>query len=141
MCFEAFVNKPDWRFRNLAAEEVPELMRVTDRAINMKDKTFLRGHQATDEQGKVEFMTKYPGGYMPRLSHIHVRLMWRDVEWTLLDTQLFLPPDVEGHVPDSPRCRARSSSRPGGRIGPESSLSHSWELAPGTRSLECYDCD
>ncbi len=67
----------------------------TDQAINMKDKTFLRGHQVTDGQGKVEFMTIYPGAYMPRLSHIHVRLMWRDVEWTSLDTQLFLPPDVE----------------------------------------------
>ncbi len=54
MCFEAFVNKPDWGFRNHAVEEVPELMRVTDQAINMKDKTFLRGHQVTDEQGKVE---------------------------------------------------------------------------------------
>ncbi len=35
---------------------------------------------------------------MPRLAHIHVRLMWRDVEWTSLDTQLFLPADVERAV-------------------------------------------
>ena len=76
----------------------PNTLRVTDQAINMKDKTFLRGHQVTDEQGKVEFTTIYPGWYMPRLSHIHVRLMWRDVEWTSLDTQLYLPPDIERGV-------------------------------------------
>ena len=35
---------------------------------------------------------------MPRLAHIHVRLIWRDVDWTALDTQLFLPADVERAV-------------------------------------------
>ncbi|MDX1404326.1 MAG: hypothetical protein R3192_07310 [Woeseiaceae bacterium] len=76
----------------------PATLRPTDQAINMKDYTFLRGHQVTDENGKVEFTTIYPGWYMPRLAHIHVRLMWRDVEWTSLDTQLFLPADVERAV-------------------------------------------
>ena len=76
----------------------PDTLRVTDQAVNMKDKTFLRGHQMTDEQGKVEFITIYPGWYMPRLSHIHVRLMLRDVEWTSLDTQLYLPADIERAV-------------------------------------------
>jgi len=76
----------------------PNSLRVTDQAINMKDKKFLRGHQVTDDRGKVEFLTIYPGWYMPRLSHIHVRLIWRDVEWTALDTQLFLPAEVERNV-------------------------------------------
>ena len=76
----------------------PATLRPTDQTINMKDHTFLRGHQVTDKKGKVEFTTIYPGWYMPRLAHIHVRLMWRDVEWTALDTQLFLPADVERAV-------------------------------------------
>lgn len=76
----------------------PNTLRVTDQAINMKDKTFLRGHQVTDEKGKAVFTTIYPGWYMPRLAHIHVRLMWRDVEWTSLDTQLYLPADIERAV-------------------------------------------
>ena len=73
-------------------------LRVTDQAINMKDKTFLRGHQVTNDDGRVVFTTIYPGWYMPRLAHIHVRLMWRDVEWTAFDTQLYLPPDIERAV-------------------------------------------
>jgi protocatechuate 3,4-dioxygenase beta subunit len=76
----------------------PATLLPTDRALDMKDHTFLRGHQVSDENGKVEFTTIYPGWYMPRLAHIHVRLMWRDVEWTALDTQLFLPADVERAV-------------------------------------------
>ena len=76
----------------------PNTLRPTDQAIDMKDRTFLRGHQVTDENGRVEFTTIYPGWYMPRLAHIHVRVMWRDVEWTALDTQLYLPIDVERAV-------------------------------------------
>jgi protocatechuate 3,4-dioxygenase beta subunit len=76
----------------------PATLLATDRALDMKDHTFLRGHQVTDERGRVEFTTIYPGWYMPRVAHIHVRLMWRDVEWTALDTQLFLPADVERAV-------------------------------------------
>ena len=76
----------------------PNTLRVTDQAINMKDKTFLRGHQVTDDNGSAVFTTIYPGWYMPRLAHIHVRLMWRDVEWTAFDTQLYLPTDIERAV-------------------------------------------
>lgn len=72
---------------------------ITDQApVDTKDKTFLRGHQVSGEDGKVEFMTIYPGWYMPRLTHIHVRVVWREIDWTELDTQLYLPNDVERAV-------------------------------------------
>lgn len=38
------------------------------------DKTFLHGRQNTDEEGKLEFTTIYPGCYEGRVNHIHVRV-------------------------------------------------------------------
>ena len=66
--------------------------------IDMRDKQHLRGHQVTDERGVVEFLTVYPGWYLPRLAHIHVRTIWKGVASTALDTQLYLPSDVERAV-------------------------------------------
>lgn len=82
-------------------------LEITDQAVNMKDKSFLRGHQVTDENGKVVFTTIYPGWYMPRIAHIHVRLIWRDVEWTAFDTQLYLPADIERTVYETAPYAAR----------------------------------
>lgn len=76
----------------------PRSLEPTGESIDMTQETFLRGYQVTNEQGKAEFTTIYPGWYMPRLAHIHVRLMWKDVDWTSLDTQLYLPEDVERAV-------------------------------------------
>lgn len=36
------------------------------------DETFLRGIQVTDDNGVVEFFTKFPGYYITRTTHIHV---------------------------------------------------------------------
>lgn len=66
--------------------------------IDMRGKQHLRGHQVTDEQGVVEFLTVYPGWYLPRLAHIHVRTVWRGVGSTAMDTQLYLPAEVEQAV-------------------------------------------
>ncbi len=82
-------------------------LQMTDQAIDMKDKSFLRGHQVTGEDGKAVFTTIYPGWYMPRIAHIHVRLIWREVEWTAFDTQLYLPADVERAVYETPPYAAR----------------------------------
>ncbi|CAG2181382.1 unnamed protein product, partial [Oppiella nova] len=35
--------------------------------------TFLRGIQMTDNNGKTEFMTIFPGWYSPRTTHIHIQ--------------------------------------------------------------------
>jgi protocatechuate 3,4-dioxygenase beta subunit len=37
-------------------------------------KTFLRGYQLTDEDGKAEFITIYPGWYQGRTPHIHFKI-------------------------------------------------------------------
>lgn len=85
----------------------PDTLQMTDQAIDMKDKSFLRGHQVTGDDGKAVFTTIYPGWYMPRIAHIHVRLIWRDVEWTAFDTQLYLPADIERAVYETAPYAAR----------------------------------
>ena len=72
--------------------------KLIDEPIDMKDETFLRGHQITDENGIAVFETIYPGWYFPRLTHIHARTMVPGVDWTALDTQLYFPQDVEREV-------------------------------------------
>lgn len=75
-----------------------ETFAVVGEPIDMRGKTFLRGHQVTDENGVAAFTTIYPGWYFPRLTHIHVRTYVPGVEWTTLDTQIYLPADVEQEV-------------------------------------------
>ena len=82
-------------------------LQMTDKVTDLKDKSFLRGHQVTDEHGKAVFTTIYPGWYTGRLAHIHVRLIWRDVAWTAFDTQLYLPEDVERAVYETKSYAAR----------------------------------
>jgi protocatechuate 3,4-dioxygenase beta subunit len=48
---------------------------------------FLRGTQVTDRDGKVEFMTVYPGWYPGRTPHIHAKVRFDSRE--ALTTQLF----------------------------------------------------
>ncbi|OUL27963.1 twin-arginine translocation pathway signal protein [Nostoc sp. RF31YmG] len=47
---------------------------VTDRSFNTVGKKFLRGYQATDAQGNVQFTTIYPGWYQGRTVHIHFKV-------------------------------------------------------------------
>ncbi len=88
----------------------PNTLRATDQTIDMRDKTFLRGHQLTDGDGRAVFTTIYPGWYAPRLAHIHVRVMWRDVEWTALDTQLYLPAGIERAVYETEAYASRGAN-------------------------------
>lgn len=50
---------------------------VQDPSFNMKGKKFLRGYQMTDEQGRTQFQTIYPGWYPGRTVHIHFKLRSR----------------------------------------------------------------
>lgn len=47
---------------------------VRDRSFDTRGKKFLRGHQITDADGKVEFLTIYPGWYPGRTIHIHFKI-------------------------------------------------------------------
>jgi protocatechuate 3,4-dioxygenase beta subunit len=51
------------------------------------DRTYLRGAQATNEHGIVEFKTIYPGWYRGRTTHIHAKVHLD--KSTLLTTQLY----------------------------------------------------
>ena len=53
---------------------------------------FLRGTQAANDQGEVEFLTIYPGWYNPRAVHVHVKVHLGGNE--LLTTQLYFPDDL-----------------------------------------------
>ena len=55
----------------------PDTSELLDGWTKRKDgttdnETFLRGIQVTDENGVVEFLTKFPGYYITRTTHIHV---------------------------------------------------------------------
>lgn len=55
----------------------PDTVELLDGATKRKDgttddETFLRGIQVTDDNGMVEYLTKFPGYYSSRTTHVHV---------------------------------------------------------------------
>ncbi len=82
----------------------------TGETTDKRDQTYLRGHQRTDENGIAAFTTIYPGWYYPRLTHIHVRVMTENLDWTKLDTQIYLPAEVEKEVFKKEPYRTRGAN-------------------------------
>jgi protocatechuate 3,4-dioxygenase beta subunit len=67
--------------------------------------TFLRGTQITDDQGRVEFRTIYPGWYPGRTTHVHFKVhVSRTAEAT---SQMYFPEDVTRAVYSAAPYRAR----------------------------------
>ena len=60
------------------------------------DETYLRGAQATNSDGVVQFRTVYPGWYRGRTTHVHVKVHLDRT--TLLTTQLFFDEEVNEAV-------------------------------------------
>ena len=60
------------------------------------EKTYLRGAQATNSDGIVEFKTIYPGWYRGRTTHIHAKVHLDKT--TLLTTQLYTTKAVDDEV-------------------------------------------
>jgi protocatechuate 3,4-dioxygenase beta subunit len=60
------------------------------------DETYLRGAQATNSDGVVQFKTIYPGRYPGRATHVHVKVHLDRT--TLLTTQLFFDEKVNEAV-------------------------------------------
>jgi protocatechuate 3,4-dioxygenase beta subunit len=60
------------------------------------DETYLRGAQATNADGVVEFKTIYPGWYRGRTTHIHVKVHLDKA--TLLTSQLFTTREFDAKV-------------------------------------------
>lgn len=59
------------------------------------DKTFLRGTQLTDRAGGVQFRTIYPGWYLGRTPHVHLKVR---VGAKAATTQLYFPDEVTNAV-------------------------------------------
>lgn len=70
-------------------------------SANEAGQTFLRGFQASDAAGFVEFLTVYPGWYPGRTPHIHIMVLLADAgqnQPSLLTTQLYFPENVTDAV-------------------------------------------
>ena len=65
---------------------------------DMTGSSFLRGHQVSDKDGKVEFTTIFPGWYTGRLTHFHVKTIIAGLRRTSHNTQLYLPTELENAV-------------------------------------------
>lgn len=64
--------------------------------IDTTAESFLRGVQPTDANGTATFDTIYPGWYMGRTTHIHIKVHFSDQ--TRVTSQLFLADDVTNDV-------------------------------------------
>lgn len=64
---------------------------------NFTSAHFLRGRQTTNEEGKVSFISIYPGWYPGRAPHIHVEVLSSSGS-SLLVTQIAFPEDVSEMV-------------------------------------------
>jgi uncharacterized protein (TIGR03437 family) len=74
---------------------------------------FLRGYQITDDSGQVRFLTIYPGWYMGRTIHIHVRVRTYSGA-TVLDnftTQLFFDDAISNAVLAQAPYNTRTTAR------------------------------
>ncbi len=70
---------------------------------------FLRGRQTTDENGKVSFLSIYPGWYGGRAPHIHIEVFDKSGK-SLLVTQVAFPEDVSDKVYSSSLYASRGKA-------------------------------
>jgi len=75
-----------------------QTLRLSGESVDMRGSQFLRGHQNSGDDGKVEFTTIFPGWYPGRLPHFHVKAIIQGLAWTSHITQLYLPSEVEHAV-------------------------------------------
>ena len=70
---------------------------------------FLRGRQASDENGRVSFLSIYPGWYQGRAPHIHFEVFDKSGN-SLLVSQLAFPDDVSDKVYSSLHYASRGNA-------------------------------
>ncbi|SFV03455.1 Dioxygenase [Methylobacterium sp. 174MFSha1.1] len=83
-----------------------------DQGASTLGRTFLRGTQVADEAGRVGFRTIYPGWYLGRTPHLHVKVILGGR--TALTGQIYFPDAVSEAVYGAPAYAGRSRR---GRIG------------------------
>ncbi|NKB65933.1 MAG: hypothetical protein GKR89_02620 [Candidatus Latescibacteria bacterium] len=69
-----------------------------DGSIDTREQTFMRGVQLSDAQGRVEFDTIYPGWYISRTPHIHIKVHFD--QRTAVTSQLYFPDPISRAVYD-----------------------------------------
>lgn len=65
-------------------------------AVSTKGKTYLRGAQITDADGRVAFRTVYPGWYPGRTPHIHVKAFLDSK--SLVTGQIYFPDEMSAKI-------------------------------------------
>ncbi len=48
---------------------------ATGDVLDFTSESFCRGMQTADDQGRVQFVTSFPGWYFPRATHIHLKVL------------------------------------------------------------------
>lgn len=64
--------------------------------VDASDRTFLRGAQETDRQGRVSFSTIFPGWYPGRTTHVHTKVHIEGIEH--LTTQIYFDQAVNDEI-------------------------------------------
>ena len=77
--------------------------------VDASDEDFMRGIQVSDEQGRVEFTTVYPGWYPGRTAHIHFNILFD--ERTAVTSQLYFPDSISVAVYEEQPYSERGASR------------------------------
>ncbi len=87
---------------------------VHDRYADTSSQQFLRGYQISDAQGRVRFLTIYPGWYPGRAVHIHfkVRADAGNGRMHLLTSQLYFDDRITDAVYRQPPYAGRTSRYP-----------------------------
>lgn len=77
---------------------------VSDPGFDTSGQSWLRGYQVTDENGRVEFMTIYPGWYSGRAVHIHfkIRTMSTTNDTYEFTSQFFFDEELTDQVHSQP---------------------------------------
>jgi protocatechuate 3,4-dioxygenase beta subunit len=78
----------------------------SDRALDTRGETFMRGTQFADAEGVARFCTIWPGWYRGRTPHVHYTVFLD--ERTVLTSQLFFPDGASEAVFGTPAYRGRA---------------------------------
>lgn len=86
---------------------------ATAETVDLREETFHRGVQTSDERGRVRFVTSFPGWYFPRATHIHLKVYPPDFGEEAT-TQLYLRNEVcdEVYAGEHYRHRGPNPTRP-----------------------------
>lgn len=86
---------------------------ATSKTLDLSEETFHRGIQTSDAQGKVQFVTAFPGWYFPRATHLHLKVYPPDFGEEAT-TQLYFHNDIcdEVYGAEHYRHRGPNPTRP-----------------------------